>query len=170
MPSLGGVAATALPRFQPSAVRKHRSLAEVGERVRSEFLLSPGADAMHQKAAVSAMGRRRQNGNFSNLNGASPIGSSWRAWEARRFATVERRCSLGIGWSASLCGAALITSATAQEDTLPVCSATDCLRPKMAVDTVFEGKRKISPTTRTRTVLIPDIMMLEREAALKPAR
>jgi len=39
-----------------------------------------------------------------------------------------------------------------------------------AVDTVFEGKRKISPTTRTRTVLIPDIMMLEREAALKPAR
>jgi hypothetical protein len=40
----------------------------------------------------------------------------------------------------------------------------------IAVDTVFEGKRKISPTTRTRTVLIPDIMMLEREAALKPAR
>ena len=40
----------------------------------------------------------------------------------------------------------------------------------MAVDTVFEGKRKISPTTRTRTVLIPDIMMLELEAALKPAR
>jgi hypothetical protein len=40
----------------------------------------------------------------------------------------------------------------------------------VAVDTVFEGKRKISPTTRTRTVLIADIMMLEREAALKPAR
>ena len=40
----------------------------------------------------------------------------------------------------------------------------------IAVDTVFEGKRKISPTTRTRTVLIPEIMMLEREAALKPAR
>jgi hypothetical protein len=38
----------------------------------------------------------------------------------------------------------------------------------IAVDTVFEGKRKISPTTRT--VLIPDMMMLEREAALKPAR
>src|SRR5208282_2830090 len=36
--------------------------------------------------------------------------------------------------------------------------------------TVFEGKRKISPTTRTRTVLIADIMVLEREAALKPAR
>ena len=41
---------------------------------------------------------------------------------------------------------------------------------RFAVDTVFEGKRKISPTTRTRTVLIPDIMMLEREAAFKPAR
>lgn len=40
----------------------------------------------------------------------------------------------------------------------------------IAVDTVFEGKRKIGPTTRTRTVLIPDIMMLEQEAALKPAR
>ena len=40
----------------------------------------------------------------------------------------------------------------------------------VAVDTVFEGKRKISPTTRTRTVLIADIMVLEREAALKPAR
>ena len=40
----------------------------------------------------------------------------------------------------------------------------------IAVDTVFEGKRKISATTRTRTVLIPDIMMLEQEAALKPAR
>jgi hypothetical protein len=40
----------------------------------------------------------------------------------------------------------------------------------VAVDTVFEGKRKIGPTTRTRTVLIPDIMMLEQEAALKPAR
>src|SRR5208282_1667997 len=40
----------------------------------------------------------------------------------------------------------------------------------IAVDTVFEGKRKISPTTRTRTVLIADIMVLEREAALKPAR
>jgi hypothetical protein len=38
----------------------------------------------------------------------------------------------------------------------------------VAVDTVFEGKRKISPTTRT--VLIPDMMMLEREAALRPAR
>jgi hypothetical protein len=43
-------------------------------------------------------------------------------------------------------------------------------RLRFAVDTVFEGKRKISPTTRTRTVLIPDMMMLEREAALKPAR
>jgi hypothetical protein len=39
-----------------------------------------------------------------------------------------------------------------------------------AVDTVFEGKRKRSPTTRTRAVLIADLMMLEREAALKPAR
>jgi len=40
----------------------------------------------------------------------------------------------------------------------------------VAVDTVFEGKRKRSPTTRTRAVLIADLMMLEREAALKPAR
>src|SRR5208337_435452 len=39
-----------------------------------------------------------------------------------------------------------------------------------AVDTVFEGKRKMSPTTRTRTVLIADMMVLEREVALKPAR
>jgi hypothetical protein len=44
----------------------------------------------------------------------------------------------------------------------------DRFTSRMAVDTVFEGKRKISPTTRT--VLIPDMMMLEREAALKPAR
>jgi hypothetical protein len=40
----------------------------------------------------------------------------------------------------------------------------------VAVDTVFEGKRKMSPTTRTRTVLIADMMVLEREVALKPAR
>ena len=56
---------------------------------------------------------------------------------------------------------------------LPVKRAGACtaeVRGSIAVDTVFEGKRKISPTTRTRTVLIPDIMMLEREAALKPAR
>jgi hypothetical protein len=45
-----------------------------------------------------------------------------------------------------------------------------CFGSRIAVDTVVEGKRKISPTTRTRTVLIADIMMLEREAALKPAR
>jgi len=38
------------------------------------------------------------------------------------------------------------------------------------VDTVFEGKRKRSPTTRTRAVLIADMMILEGEAALKPAR
>ena len=44
------------------------------------------------------------------------------------------------------------------------------LGSRFAVDTVFDGKRKISPTIRTRTGLIPDIMMLEREAALKPAR
>jgi len=43
-------------------------------------------------------------------------------------------------------------------------------RSLVAVDTVFEGKRKRSPTTRTRAVLIADLMMLEREAALKPAR
>jgi hypothetical protein len=41
---------------------------------------------------------------------------------------------------------------------------------EVAVDTVFEGKRKRSPTTRTRAVLIAGLMMLEREAALKPAR
>jgi hypothetical protein len=46
--------------------------------------------------------------------------------------------------------------------------ANASVRARFAVDTVFEGKRKISPTTRT--VLIPDMMMLEREAALKPAR
>jgi hypothetical protein len=40
----------------------------------------------------------------------------------------------------------------------------------VAVDTVFEGKRKRSPTTRTRAVLIADMMILEGEAALKPAR
>ena len=34
-----------------------------------------------------------------------------------------------------------------------------------AVDTVFEGKRKRSPTTRTRAVLIADMMILEGEAA-----
>jgi hypothetical protein len=38
------------------------------------------------------------------------------------------------------------------------------------VDTVFEGKRKRSPATRTRAVLIAGMMMLERETALKPAR
>jgi hypothetical protein len=48
--------------------------------------------------------------------------------------------------------------------------ANASVRARFAVDTVFEGKRKISPTTRPRTVLMPDIMMLEREAALKPAR
>jgi hypothetical protein len=47
-------------------------------------------------------------------------------------------------------------------------SAVRRIAGSIAVDTVFEGKRKISPTTRT--VLIPDMMMLEREAALKPAR
>jgi hypothetical protein len=41
---------------------------------------------------------------------------------------------------------------------------------EFAVDTVFEGKRKRSPTTRTRAVLIAGLMMLEWEAALKPAR
>jgi hypothetical protein len=40
----------------------------------------------------------------------------------------------------------------------------------VAVDTVFEGKRKRSPATRTRAVLIAGMMMLERETALKPAR
>ena len=49
-------------------------------------------------------------------------------------------------------------------------ACTAGVRGSIAVDTVFEGKRKISRTTRTRTVLIPGIMMLEREAALKPAR
>jgi hypothetical protein len=49
-------------------------------------------------------------------------------------------------------------------------AGTAKVRGSIAVDTVFEGKRKISPTIRTRTGLIPDIMMLEREAALKPAR
>jgi len=39
-----------------------------------------------------------------------------------------------------------------------------------AVDTVFEGKRKRSPATRTRAVLIAGMMMLEWETALKPAR
>jgi hypothetical protein len=37
-------------------------------------------------------------------------------------------------------------------------------------NTVFEGKRKRSPTTRTRAVLSADMMILEGEAALKPAR
>ena len=40
----------------------------------------------------------------------------------------------------------------------------------IAVDTVFKRNRKRSPTTRTRAVLIADMMMLERKAALKPAR
>jgi hypothetical protein len=40
----------------------------------------------------------------------------------------------------------------------------------IAVDTVFEGKKKRSPTTRTQAVLIADKMMLDREAAFKPAR
>ena len=44
------------------------------------------------------------------------------------------------------------------------------IRREIAVDTVFEGKRKRSPTTRTRAVLIADLIKLEREAALKPAR
>jgi hypothetical protein len=34
----------------------------------------------------------------------------------------------------------------------------------------FEGKKKRSPTTRTQAVLIADKMMLDREAAFKPAR
>jgi mono/diheme cytochrome c family protein len=40
------------------------------------------------------------------------------ACEARRFAAVNRWCSPGIGWRATLCAAALITSVTAQENTL----------------------------------------------------
>jgi hypothetical protein len=43
-------------------------------------------------------------------------------------------------------------------------------KKSIPVDTVFEGKRKRSPTTRTRAVLIADMMILEGEAALKPAR
>jgi hypothetical protein len=39
-----------------------------------------------------------------------------------------------------------------------------------AVDSVFEGKKKRSPTTRTQAVLIADKMMLDREAAFRPAR
>ena len=41
---------------------------------------------------------------------------------------------------------------------------------KFPVDTVFKRNRKRSPTTRTRAVLIADMMMLERKAGLKPAR
>jgi len=40
----------------------------------------------------------------------------------------------------------------------------------IAADTVFEGKRKNEPNNATRTVLIADMMVLEREVALKPAR
>jgi mono/diheme cytochrome c family protein len=48
----------------------------------------------------------------------SKIAAGGSPCEARRFAAVVRWCSLGIRWWATLCGAALITSATAQEDTL----------------------------------------------------
>jgi mono/diheme cytochrome c family protein len=48
----------------------------------------------------------------------SKIAAGGSACEARRFAIVMRRCCLGIGWWATLCAATLITSATAQEDTL----------------------------------------------------
>ena len=51
-----------------------------------------------------------------------------------------------------------------------ICHRSDGAVSTFAVDTVFEGKRKRSPTTRTRAVLIAGLMMLEREAALKPAR
>jgi mono/diheme cytochrome c family protein len=46
----------------------------------------------------------------------SKLGGSAR--QARRFAAVVRWCGLGIGWWATLCAAALITSADAQEAVL----------------------------------------------------
>jgi integrase len=63
------------------------------------------------------------------------------------------------------------TIAAALDDVAEVGNERQCASGiEFTIDTVFEGKRKRSPTSRTRAVLIADMMMLERKAALKPAR
>ena len=89
----------------------------------------------------------------------------WRNGAAQHPSRHEARALIAIEKARA---ASRLRASTGEEGV-----ARDLLAPAMAissiaVDTVFEGKRKISPTTRT--VLITDMMMLEREAALKPAR
>ena len=50
------------------------------------------------------------------------------------------------------------------------CCATIKVRREIAVDTVFDGKRKRGPATRFPAGLIAGMRVLERGPALKPAR